>query len=99
VSVSSGEENVLADRDQARSLRALDKSLNQKIVLIARLGPNGERDLMQIKRVMRVEPLPNNEIGLWVEGDNAAQSSDSRHWGHVKADEIIGVYLARYHLG
>ena len=77
----------------------LENKLLQKIVLIARLGPDGQRDLMQIKRVMRVELEPSGEIGIWVEGDNAAQSSDSRQWGYLKPDEIIGIYLTRYHLG
>ena len=90
----------------------LENKLLQKIVLIARLGPDGQRDLMQIKRVVKVElidSIPNestesgkptpSEIGIWVEGDNASQSSDSRHWGHISPDEIIGIYLTRYHLG
>ena len=82
-----------------RELRRISKKLNQKIVLIARLGAEGQRDLLQIKRVVRVERQPNGQIGIWVEGDNAAQSSDSRQWGYLKPDEIIGIYLTRYHLG
>jgi len=90
----------------------LENKLLQKIVLIARLGPDGQRDLMQIKRVVKVEFIESiptestetgranaSEIGIWVEGDNASQSSDSRHWGHISPDEIIGIYLTRYHLG
>ncbi len=94
-----GDLTVQSNDEFERALRNLSSELTQKVVLIARLGPSGQRDLMQIKRVMKVELVSENEIGIWVEGDNAAASSDSRHWGHVMPEEIIGIYFRRYHLG
>lgn len=42
--------------------------------------------LHTVKRVVRV--LPD---GVWVEGDNAAVSRDSRHFGVVPRDQVLGV--------
>ena len=56
-----------------------------------------ERDdlpgILQIKRGIRVEPVG---FGLWVEGDNKSESTDSRHWGVVHDHEFRGVVLFRY---
>jgi nickel-type superoxide dismutase maturation protease len=45
-----------------------------------------------VKRVVRAV----GHDGLWVEGDNAASSSDSRSFGPVERDAIRGVVRLRY---
>ena len=44
-----------------------------------------------IKRVIRADAN-----GIWVEGDNKEASTDSRNWGALTPDEIVGVVLFRY---
>ena len=44
-----------------------------------------------IKRVTRIDGN-----GIWVEGDNKEASTDSRNWGALTPDEIVGVVLLRY---
>ena len=39
---------------------------------------------------------PKYNDGLWVEGDNKSESTDSRHWGVVHDHEFRGVVLFRY---
>ncbi len=53
--------------------------------------PDRERYEM-VKRVVRTV----GPAGLWVEGDNASQSSDSRTFGPVQRDAIRGVVRLRY---
>ncbi len=63
-----------------------------QLVLIQRINrANGERDFIQVKRLTRIEPA-----GMWVEGDNSNQSTDSRTWGFLQSDEVIGRVLVRY---
>jgi len=48
------------------------------------------RELPIIKRVVRREPG-----GYWIEGDNAAASTDSRSFGIVPASAVEAVIIAR----
>jgi len=34
--------------------------------------------------------------GLWVEGDNPPASTDSRHFGPVPPDRLLGTVIARF---
>lgn len=45
-----------------------------------------------VKRLTRLDP----DGTAWIEGDNAAQSTDSRHYGPVLAGSIAGVVRYRY---
>jgi len=38
----------------------------------------------------------SGELGLWVEGDNKAASTDSRNWGYLKPSEVVGVFVLCY---
>ena len=51
-------------------------------------------DLLVVKRAVRREP-----DGWWVEGDNAEWSDDSRGFGAVPPDRVIGCLLLRYRRG
>lgn len=59
-----------------------------KVVLIERESYPG---ILLIKRVKRVD---GNQI--WVEGDNSDASTDSRDWGAITPEEIVGRVLIRY---
>jgi nickel-type superoxide dismutase maturation protease len=43
-------------------------------------------ELRSVKRIVRV--LPD---GVWVAGDNPAASRDSRHYGVVPFDHVVGI--------
>jgi hypothetical protein len=65
-----------------------------KVVLIKRRSNLGE-DFLQVKRVTKVHNS-NNETEIWVEGDNKGASTDSRSWGALDSDEVIGKLILRY---
>jgi signal peptidase I len=65
-----------------------------KVVLIQRQSNLGE-DFLQVKRVTQVSGR-NNEVAIWVEGDNKGASTDSRSWGPLNSDEVIGKLILRY---
>ena len=44
--------------------------------------------------VKRVEAWTDH--GVWVRGDNEAQSTDSRHFGAIPPDRVIGTVVRRY---
>lgn len=48
------------------------------------------RELLTVKRLVRQEAG-----GWWVEGDNAGESTDSRHFGAVDPDLIVARILMR----
>jgi nickel-type superoxide dismutase maturation protease len=45
-----------------------------------------------LKRVVRHDP----ELGLWVQGDNTSESTDSRTFGWVSPSDVIGRVAFRY---
>lgn len=47
-------------------------------------------ELLTVKRIVRGETQ-----GWWVEGDNPEHSSDSREFGPVSVDSIVGVLMFR----
>ena len=59
-----------------------------KVVVIERESYPG---IHFIKRVVRIDGSK-----VWVEGDNAAASTDSRQWGALVPTEIVGTVLMRY---
>ena len=61
-----------------------------QIVLIERESYPG---IFYIKRVKSVQAE-----GIWVEGDNSAESNDSRKWGYLSPHEIIAVAFRRYRM-
>ncbi len=48
---------------------------------------------MLVKRVVRM----SEENHAWIEGDNPAESTDSRQFGPVRAGDIVGRVIFRYH--
>jgi signal peptidase I len=73
-----------------RDLRAREPHTGQVVVI--RSG--------QLEIVKRIVAMPGERSGglddYWVEGDNAATSTDSRSSGPVSRDAIVGVVRARY---
>ena len=61
---------------------------NGQVVLIERENQPG---VFLIKRVER-----EVEGKYWVEGDNKDESTDSRQWGAISGQEIVGKVLFRY---
>lgn len=51
----------------------------------------GDAPGLAVKRAIRREA-----VGWWVEGDNSAVSRDSRHFGAVPDEAIVGRLLVRY---
>jgi len=67
-----------------------------KVVLIQRNSDLG-KDFLQVKRVIKAdESNESNETKFWVEGDNKSASTDSRSWGALDSNEVIGKLLFRY---
>ena len=59
-------------------------------VVVARTPTEPARDV--IKRVRHVD----SDGRIWLQGDNAEASTDSRDYGPVEADAIVGRVLFRY---
>jgi signal peptidase I len=78
-------------------LRFKANSLTGKVVLIQRHSELGT-DFLQVKRVTQItnDSKFNNDIGIWVEGDNKDKSTDSRSWGALDSSEVIGKLIFRY---
>jgi hypothetical protein len=73
-----------------------------KVVLIQRQSENGT-DFLQVKRVTQVSNSSKStndsealKTDFWVEGDNKKKSTDSRSWGALNSDEVIGKLILRY---
>jgi signal peptidase I len=74
----------------AAGLSAVGKSIMGKVVVIEREEKPG---IFLVKRVQKF-----HSGKYWVEGD-ANESTDSRSWGWITAEEIVGVVLFRYKRG
>ena len=85
---------VLPAKSKAKSKA---QELIGKVVLIQRQSEFGT-DFLQVKRVTQVSDR-NNKAEIWVEGDNKGESTDSRSWGPLNSDEVIGKLMFRYRRG
>jgi signal peptidase I len=74
--------------------KSKENELVGKVVLIQRRSNLGE-DFLQVKRVTKVHN-DTNETEIWVEGDNKGASTDSRSWGPLNSDEVVGKLILRY---
>ena len=70
----------------AAGLAAVGKSILGKVVVIEREDKPG---IFLVKRVQKF-----HAGNYWVQGDNE-ESTDSRSWGWIPANEVIGVVLMR----
>jgi nickel-type superoxide dismutase maturation protease len=52
----------------------------------------GKSNLIVVKRIAAVEPNGN----LFLVGDNLRESTDSRHWGIVNPENILGKVTSRF---
>ena len=71
-------------------VRKPGKSLLGKVVLISRVNGFGQRDFYQVKRVTDYK---NGQF--FVTGDSPELSTDSREFGWLNANEILGRYLIK----
>jgi signal peptidase I len=76
--------------DGAAGLAAVGKSIVGKVVVVEREERPG---IFLVKRVQKF-----HSDKYWVEGDGN-ESTDSRSWGWIAAQEIVGVVLFRYKRG
>ena len=74
----------------AAGLATVGNSIVGKVVVIEREDKPG---IFLVKRVQKF-----HSGKYWVEGD-ANESTDSRSWGWIAAEEIVGVVLVRYKRG
>lgn len=58
------------------------------VVLIERESYPG---IFYIKRIKTID-----RMGIWVEGDNSSESTDSRTWGYLHPNELIAVAFRRH---
>jgi hypothetical protein len=72
--------------DSAPGLEAVGNSLVSKVVVVEREERPG---IFLIKRVQKF-----HAGNYWVQGDNE-ESTDSRSWGWIPANEVVGVVLLR----
>jgi len=56
-------------------------------------GPEGE---VMVKRLAPPPPHAQAGLGFWLLGDNPAASRDSRRFGPVPADRLLGRVILRY---
>ena len=68
-------------------------NLLNKVVVVERESYPG---ILLVKRVTEIHELPSGTLEFWVEGDNKAESVDSRRWGAIGPSEIRGKILFRY---
>jgi len=68
-----------------------------KVVLIQRKSEVGA-DFLQVKRVTKITKNQDfqSDVEIWVEGDNQSASTDSRSWGALNYEEVIGKLIFRY---
>jgi hypothetical protein len=72
--------------DLAPGLEAVGNSLVSKVVVVEREERPG---IFLVKRVQKF-----HAGNYWVQGDNE-ESTDSRSWGWIPANEVVGVVLMR----
>ena len=63
------------------------------VVIYRKLAPTADASYL-IKRVKGI-----SQDGLFVVGDNPSASTDSRTWGPIPANEVIGKVVFRYRKG
>jgi signal peptidase I len=94
---------TLAAGDRVMVRRVRPHRVRPGNVVVARTpGTGGDAPARQrvagetwlVKRVTAVGSPPGTVV---LHGDNAARSRDSRHWGPVPADRVLGVVVTVFH--
>jgi hypothetical protein len=91
--LKSGHKALFIKSSPGRTLLGIGDKWLGKIVLIARVNSHGARDFYQVKRITEIK-----DGKFFVTGDNEAASTDSRDYGWLKPDEIVGKYLFKLNL-
>ena len=76
-----GTNEILGHKETHSSDSTSSASFSEDTVRIARNFAQGSAAFMA------------GDLGLWVEGDNKAASTDSRNWGYLKPSEVVGVFV------
>lgn len=76
-----GTTEILGHKETHASDSTASASFSEDTVRIARNFAQGSAAFMA------------GDLGLWVEGDNKAESTDSRKWGYLKPSEVVGVFV------
>ena len=89
--LKSGQRALFLKSSPGRGLLRVfgDKWLG-KIVLVQRISATGARDFYQVKRVTEIK-----DGKFFVTGDNAEASTDSREFGWLASEEIVGKLLVK----
>ena len=90
--LKSGQRALFIKQSPGRGLLRIfgDKWLG-KVVLVQRINSSGARDFYQVKRVTEIK-----DGKFFVTGDNAEASTDSREFGWLTAEEIVGKLLIKF---
>ena len=92
--LKSGQRAIFLKSSPSKSSRTVlgigDKWLG-RIVLIQRINNLGARDFYQVKRITEIK-----DGKFFVTGDNPEYSTDSREFGWLSADEIVGKLLFKF---
>lgn len=79
------------DRVVVRPLKQMNQDLQPGMVVVS--WHPSQKGTRLIKRLIRIEAG-----GLWLEGDNPLQSTDSRQLGIIPRDCLIGAVVGRFSL-
>jgi signal peptidase I len=86
--LKSGQKALFIKSSPGRTFLGVGDKWLGKIVLISRINNQGARDFYQVKRITEIK-----DGKFYVTGDNSDFSTDSREFGWLSANEIVGKYL------
>ncbi len=84
---------LVAGEEVIAQVKAYELQINDIVVLSHPLRPH----LIMIKRIKEVKLEPKTgKKSYFVQGDNISVSTDSRHFGWINEDLIIGKVICRF---
>ena len=89
--LKSGQRALFLKSSPGRTFLGIGDKWLGRIVLIQRINNFGARDFYQVKRITEIR-----DGKFFVTGDNPAFSTDSREFGWLSADEIVGKLLFKF---
>ena len=89
--LKSGQRAIFLKSAPGRTVLGIGDKWLGRIVLIQRINNLGARDFYQVKRITEIK-----DGKFFVTGDNPEYSTDSREFGWLSADEIVGKLLFKF---